>query len=235
MFWTQQPCQYWQQHSVNELSGIWQLMTTLRLLQQHLTFTSLQSIVCSSVSRPEEWLMIDQEAEDLESLPRGKIARSFAIIRETVSWQPHKLPNAPFDVTRLQSAVTQCVADFVHETCRTAVRLECQSSLADTVWHAYSGPETTPTGTGGSGVYTVVFTDVSRFCVSNADGCVRVWRRRGERFQDNCVMELDLNKHLRFFCCSVYISSLFIYLFYLFIVQFQQRTSRQLQKNKNKI
>ena len=51
----------------------------------------------------------------------------------------------------------------------------------------------------------VVFTDESRFCVSNADGRVRVWRRRGERFQDNYVMELDLNKQLRFFCCSVYI------------------------------
>ena len=53
---------------------------------------------------------------------------------------------------------------------------------------------------------TVVFTDESRFCVSNADRRVRVWRRRGECFQDNCVMELDLNKHLRFFCCLVYIT-----------------------------
>ena len=33
------------------------------------------------------------------------------------------------------------------------------------------------------------FTDESRFCVERGDGRARVWRRRGERFAQNCVME----------------------------------------------
>ena len=38
---------------------------------------------------------------------------------------------------------------------------------------------------------TVVFSDESRYCISTADGRVRVWRRRGERFNDECVLERD--------------------------------------------
>ncbi len=33
----------------------------------------------------------------------------------------------------------------------------------------------------------VLFTDESRFCLKTVDGRLRVWRRRGERFADNCV------------------------------------------------
>ena len=43
--------------------------------------------------------------------------------------------------------------------------------------------------------HTVVFTDKSRFCVSNADGRVRVWRRRGERFHHGTGSEYKL-RHL---------------------------------------
>ena len=35
----------------------------------------------------------------------------------------------------------------------------------------------------------VLFSDESRFCISTADGRVRVWRRIGERYADACVME----------------------------------------------
>ncbi|KAK7101720.1 hypothetical protein V1264_020057 [Littorina saxatilis] len=35
----------------------------------------------------------------------------------------------------------------------------------------------------------ILFTDESRFCISHVDGCVRVWRRRGERYAGDCVME----------------------------------------------
>ncbi len=38
---------------------------------------------------------------------------------------------------------------------------------------------------------SIVFSDESRYCVSNSDGRVRVWRRRGERYRDACVMERD--------------------------------------------
>lgn len=37
----------------------------------------------------------------------------------------------------------------------------------------------------------IVFSDESRFNLSFADGRVRVWRRRGERFADCCVQERD--------------------------------------------
>lgn len=37
----------------------------------------------------------------------------------------------------------------------------------------------------------VVFSDESRFNLSNSDGRVRVYRRQGERFADNCVLERD--------------------------------------------
>ena len=37
----------------------------------------------------------------------------------------------------------------------------------------------------------VLFTDESRFCLSVADGRGRVWRKRGERYADACVMERD--------------------------------------------
>ena len=37
----------------------------------------------------------------------------------------------------------------------------------------------------------IVFSDESRYCVVRADGRMRVWRRRGERFTDACVMERD--------------------------------------------
>lgn len=38
---------------------------------------------------------------------------------------------------------------------------------------------------------TVLFTDESRYCISTADGRTRIWRRRGERYADQCVMERD--------------------------------------------
>ena len=36
---------------------------------------------------------------------------------------------------------------------------------------------------------TFLFTDESRYCLSHVDGRVRVWRRRGERYSDDCVMQ----------------------------------------------
>lgn len=36
---------------------------------------------------------------------------------------------------------------------------------------------------------TTLFSDESKFNVSEADGRKRVWRRRGERYDDNCVIE----------------------------------------------
>ncbi|GFS02786.1 transposable element Tcb1 transposase [Elysia marginata] len=38
---------------------------------------------------------------------------------------------------------------------------------------------------------SVVFSDESRFCIDPADGCVRIWRRSGERHQADCVREHD--------------------------------------------
>ncbi|KAK7112350.1 hypothetical protein V1264_011819 [Littorina saxatilis] len=35
----------------------------------------------------------------------------------------------------------------------------------------------------------VLFTDESRFCLEPADGRIRVWRRRGERFAEGAVLE----------------------------------------------
>nr|KAG5703008.1 hypothetical protein BaRGS_016169 [Batillaria attramentaria] len=35
----------------------------------------------------------------------------------------------------------------------------------------------------------VLFSDESRFCIDHADGRVRVWRRRDDRYADNCVVE----------------------------------------------
>ena len=35
----------------------------------------------------------------------------------------------------------------------------------------------------------VIFSDESRYCISTADGRTRLWRRRGERYDDNCMME----------------------------------------------
>ncbi|KAK7101718.1 hypothetical protein V1264_020055 [Littorina saxatilis] len=35
----------------------------------------------------------------------------------------------------------------------------------------------------------VLFRDESRFCIDHADGRVRVWRRSGYRYADNCVVE----------------------------------------------
>nr|KAG5701747.1 hypothetical protein BaRGS_004349 [Batillaria attramentaria] len=35
----------------------------------------------------------------------------------------------------------------------------------------------------------VLFSDESRFCIDHADGRVREWRRRGDRYADNCVVE----------------------------------------------
>ncbi|KAK7116368.1 hypothetical protein V1264_002059 [Littorina saxatilis] len=35
----------------------------------------------------------------------------------------------------------------------------------------------------------MLFTDESRFCLEPADGCIRVWRRRGERFAEGAVLE----------------------------------------------
>ena len=37
----------------------------------------------------------------------------------------------------------------------------------------------------------VLFSDESRFTLYRADGCKRVYRRRGERFKDACVIETD--------------------------------------------
>ena len=37
----------------------------------------------------------------------------------------------------------------------------------------------------------IVFSDESRYCVDRADGRMRVWRHRGERFTGACVMERD--------------------------------------------
>ena len=37
----------------------------------------------------------------------------------------------------------------------------------------------------------VLFTDESRFVLNRADGLERVYRRRGERYVNNCVMEAD--------------------------------------------
>ena len=37
----------------------------------------------------------------------------------------------------------------------------------------------------------VVFSDESRFCVSHSDGRVRVYRRAGERYRNNCVVQRD--------------------------------------------
>ncbi|KFM70161.1 Transposable element Tc3 transposase, partial [Stegodyphus mimosarum] len=36
----------------------------------------------------------------------------------------------------------------------------------------------------------VVFTDESRFCLQHHDGGIRVWKQRGERMLNNCVMHL---------------------------------------------
>ncbi|GFV69655.1 transposable element Tc1 transposase [Trichonephila clavipes] len=36
----------------------------------------------------------------------------------------------------------------------------------------------------------VVFTDASRICLQHHDGWIRVWRHRGERMQNSCVMHL---------------------------------------------
>ncbi|GFR73183.1 transposable element Tc1 transposase [Elysia marginata] len=38
---------------------------------------------------------------------------------------------------------------------------------------------------------SVVFSDEYQFCSDHADGRVRVWRRSGERYQADCVRELD--------------------------------------------
>lgn len=38
---------------------------------------------------------------------------------------------------------------------------------------------------------SVLFSDESRFCLSVADGRRRVWRRRGERHSQNCILEFD--------------------------------------------
>ena len=38
---------------------------------------------------------------------------------------------------------------------------------------------------------TVLFSDESRFCISNGDGRIRIWRRAGERYADHNVMEVD--------------------------------------------
>lgn len=37
----------------------------------------------------------------------------------------------------------------------------------------------------------VLFSDESRYCISTAGGRKRVWRRRGERYSDACVVERD--------------------------------------------
>ncbi|GFW82970.1 uncharacterized protein TNCV_4603971 [Trichonephila clavipes] len=33
-----------------------------------------------------------------------------------------------------------------------------------------------------------IFTDESRICLQHHDGMIRVWRHRGERMQNSCVM-----------------------------------------------
>jgi hypothetical protein len=37
----------------------------------------------------------------------------------------------------------------------------------------------------------VLFSDESRFCISNADGRIRVWRRQNERLAACCINEVD--------------------------------------------
>nr|KAG5689767.1 hypothetical protein BaRGS_031168 [Batillaria attramentaria] len=37
--------------------------------------------------------------------------------------------------------------------------------------------------------HNVLFSDESRFCIDHADGRLREWRRRGDRYADNCVVE----------------------------------------------
>lgn len=37
----------------------------------------------------------------------------------------------------------------------------------------------------------ILFTDESRYCVSHGDGRIRIWRRRGERFSDACITEVN--------------------------------------------
>ncbi len=37
----------------------------------------------------------------------------------------------------------------------------------------------------------MLFTDESRFCLRRADGRERVYRRRGERYADACVRQVD--------------------------------------------
>ena len=46
----------------------------------------------------------------------------------------------------------------------------------------------------------VLFSDESRFNLSHHDGGIRIFRRRGERFADNCLIQMD-----RFGCGSVMI------------------------------
>ena len=42
-----------------------------------------------------------------------------------------------------------------------------------------------------------ILLDESRFCISSADGRVRVWRRRGERYTDAHVIPMDfINRHI---------------------------------------
>ncbi|GFR86947.1 transposable element Tc1 transposase [Elysia marginata] len=51
---------------------------------------------------------------------------------------------------------------------------------------------------------SVVFRDESQFCIDHAHGCVRVWRRSGERYQANCVREHDRwgGASLMMCCCT---------------------------------
>lgn len=37
----------------------------------------------------------------------------------------------------------------------------------------------------------ILFTDESRYCVSHGDGRIRLWRRPGERFRNDCIMEVN--------------------------------------------
>lgn len=37
----------------------------------------------------------------------------------------------------------------------------------------------------------VIIADESRYCISNADGRTRIWKRQGERYADNCMMEIN--------------------------------------------
>ena len=37
----------------------------------------------------------------------------------------------------------------------------------------------------------VIWSDESRFCMQRVDGRIRVWRRRGERHSQNCIVERD--------------------------------------------